>query len=109
MTLKQASIFVFGAEQICSSCLHSPSSKDTFEWLEAALMRKFPASSFQIEYIDIFHPPIDKDKQQLAKRIIDEEMIYPVVVMEGKVIAEGNPHLPSIYRKMEAVGIKPNS
>ena len=42
MVMKEIEIEVYGAEQICASCVNLPSSKDTCEWLEAALTRKFP-------------------------------------------------------------------
>lgn len=38
---KKVAIQVYGAEQICASCVGAPSSKDTFEWLKAALSRKY--------------------------------------------------------------------
>ena len=35
-------IEVFGADIICASCVNAPSSKDTYEWLQAAISRKYP-------------------------------------------------------------------
>jgi hypothetical protein len=60
---KNISIFVYGTEQICATCMNLPSSKDTYEWLEAAVLRKFPHQSFTFEYIDIFSPPNDELKK----------------------------------------------
>ena len=37
-----AIIEVYGANIICASCVNAPSSKDTYEWLQAAIARKFP-------------------------------------------------------------------
>ena len=48
MEKKKIEIQVYGAEQICASCVNLPSSKDTCEWLEAALQRKFPNQPFSI-------------------------------------------------------------
>ncbi len=43
---KKPLIEVFGAEIICASCVNAPSSKDTYEWLQAAIDRKFPNQPF---------------------------------------------------------------
>ena len=50
-------IIVYGAEELCPSCLHSPSSKETFDWLNAAISRKYPEQPFEITYVDINNPP----------------------------------------------------
>ncbi|GAA3319967.1 hypothetical protein GCM10020331_029050 [Ectobacillus funiculus] len=47
-------ISVYGAKVICASCVGMPSSIETFEWLQAAIRRKYPEQLFQFEYIDIF-------------------------------------------------------
>lgn len=97
-------IFVYGAEQICASCVGLPSSKDTYEWLEAAIGRKYPEQAFNIHYIDIFNPPENKDHKQFAARVVEEEFVYPVIVMDNKVVGEGNPRLKDIYAVMEKKG-----
>jgi len=97
-------IVIYGAEQICASCVNLPSSKDTYEWLEAAISRKFPGQPFAISYVDIFNPPKEDDKAAFAKKVIDEDMFYPVVVINGAVIAEGNPRLKTIFAEMEKYG-----
>lgn len=104
MTKNQIAILVYGAEQICASCVNLPSSMDTYEWLEAAIARKFPNQPFKVEYIDIFNPPADNEKQMFAQRVVEEDMFYPVVVIEGKVVGEGNPRLKTIYAEMERHG-----
>lgn len=48
-------VYVFGAEEICASCVNLPSSKETATWLEAALGRKYP-DRVTVQYVDIFHP-----------------------------------------------------
>jgi disulfide oxidoreductase YuzD len=104
MNRKEVDICVYGAESICPSCVNLPSSKETFEWLEAAIKRKFPHQSFKISYVDIHQPPDEEFKRIFAKRIIDEEMFYPVVLMEDKIIGEGNPKLKLIFAEMERYG-----
>lgn len=59
---KQAELFVYGADVLCPSCVNLPSSKETYEWLEAALKRKYPDQPFSITYIDIHQPPENDPK-----------------------------------------------
>lgn len=97
-------IVIYGAEQVCPSCVTLPSSKETCGWLEAAISRKFPDQPFLITYVDIFNPPNETDKQEFAKKVIEEDMFYPVVLINGSVIAEGNPRLKEVYAEMEKYG-----
>lgn len=101
---KEAEIFVYGAEQICASCVNLPSSKETYEWLEAAISRKFPDQPFKIRYIDIFNPPEEEAAKAFAERIIEEDLFYPVVTMDDEIIGEGNPRLKDVYKKMVEYG-----
>ncbi|WAA11890.1 YuzD family protein [Fervidibacillus halotolerans] len=103
---KPVEITVYGAEQICASCVHSPSSKDTYEWLQAALKRKYPNQPFSINYVDIFQPPEDKKKKEYARKIIEEDLVYPVITIEDHWVAEGNPHLKKICSEMEKYGYR---
>ena len=104
--MKMAEIFVYGAEQICASCVGMPSSKETYEWLEAALTRKFPAQPIKFTYIDIESPPDDPTVREIAEKVQNDEYFYPLVVMDGNVLGEGNPRLKSIYEALEANGYK---
>ena len=104
MTQKEIEISVFGAQQICSSCVQLPSSIDTFEWLEAAVRRKFPYPSITFSYIDIEQPPKDEEKRKFAKKVVEEDLFYPVVVMEGIIVGEGNIRLKTIFRELEKYG-----
>lgn len=99
-------IAVYGAEQICASCVGLPSSKDTVEWLEAAIARKYPNQPFQVVYIDIFSPSANQAKQAFAQKVIDEDLFYPVVVINGQIVGEGNPCLKAIYEVMEQFGYR---
>lgn len=100
-------IVLYGAETLCPSCVHLPSSKETFEWLEAAIARKFPNQSFQMTYVDIHQPPAEEEMERFAKRVIEEDMFYPVVVIKDKVVGEGNPRLKTIFAELEKHGYKP--
>ncbi|WP_143331898.1 YuzD family protein [Domibacillus antri] len=100
-------ITVYGADQICAGCVNLPSSKDTYEWLEAAISRKFPDQPFTIEYVDIFSPPDDELKKEMAARVIEDDLFYPVVFIGNEMVAEGNPRLKPIFAKMEKHGYTP--
>lgn len=103
---KPVEICVYGAEQICPGCVQLPSSKDTFEWLEAALRRKYPNQPFDIRYIDIFSPPENEEIKSMAEKVVSEEYFYPLVVINGIVVGEGNPKLKRICEEMEKYGYK---
>ncbi|MBC2172332.1 YuzD family protein [Listeria booriae] len=97
---KEARIFVYGSTNICASCVGAPSSKETEEWLRAAIGRKFPDQPFQVEYVDIFAPQEETELKKIADMIVEEDYMYPVIVIDGEVIAEGNPRLKDIYAMM---------
>lgn len=104
MTRQEVEIIVYGAEQLCPSCVNLPSSKETFEWIEAAVKRKFVDQLFTITYVDIHNPPENSAKKEFAEAVIEEDMFYPVVVIEGKIVGEGNPRLKTIFAEMESYG-----
>ena len=100
-------ICVYGADVLCPSCVNLPSSKETYEWLEAAVARKFPNQPFQISYIDIFNPNTeDETKVDWASKVVEEDMFYPVVVINDEIVGEGNPKLKTVYAEMEKFGYK---
>lgn len=104
MERREINIEVYGAEQICASCVNLPSSKDTCEWLEAALSRKFPSQPFSISYIDIYNPPSSEKIREFALKIIEEDLFYPLIRIENEIVAEGNVRLKAIVEKMEQLG-----
>ncbi|WP_394234494.1 YuzD family protein [Niallia oryzisoli] len=104
MEKKVVEIAVYGAEQICASCVNLPSSKDTYEWLEAAVKRKFPNQPFTFTYTDLFKPTDVEEKQQMIKRILEEDLFYPVVVIEGNIIGEGNIRLKTVFAELKRYG-----
>lgn len=100
-------IVVYGAEELCQSCVRLPSSKETVEWLEAAISRKFPNQNFVLSYVDIYNPPSeDPAKEAFSRKVVEEEMFYPVVVINEKVVGEGDPRLKSIFAELENYGFK---
>ncbi len=104
MPTKEVEIIVYGAEVLCPSCVNLPSSKETYEWLDAAIARKFPEQAFTISYVDIYNPPEDSSKKEFAVRVIEEDMFYPVVVIEDEIVGEGSPKLKTIYKELEKYG-----
>lgn len=104
---KNLTVEIFGADVICASCVNAPTSKDTYEWLQAAIDRKYPNQPYEITYIDI-HKPIENEHQQdLASRILDDEFFYPLVVIAGEVIGEGYIQLKPVFAELEKHGFTP--
>lgn len=99
-------IVLYGAEQLCPSCVNLPSSKETFEWLEAAILRRFPDQPFKMTYVDIYQPPQESEKEDFAKRVLEEDLFYPVVVIKDKIVGEGNPRLKTIFSELEKYGYR---
>lgn len=95
---------VYGAEELCASCVNLPSSKETADWLYAALTRKF-GTQIKIEYIDLYHPKNERE-QRFASKILNEDLWYPVVVIGEEIVAEGNPKLKQIYQHVEQLGAR---
>lgn len=104
MTASPVTIEVYGADVICASCVNAPSSKDTYEWLDAALSRKYPDQPFAITYIDIDNEISDERQADIAEKIRDDEYFYPLVMIDGEMIGEGYIQLKPVYQAMEARG-----
>ncbi|GAA0500124.1 YuzD family protein [Salinibacillus aidingensis] len=104
---KEITITVYGADQICASCVNAPGSKDTYEWLQAAIARKYGDANIHYTYVDIFSPPEDEKIQDLARRVADDEFFYPLVLVDDEIAGEGNPRLKTIYSKLEEKGLQP--
>lgn len=96
-------ITVYGADIICASCVNAPSSKDTYEWLQAALARKFENKQFRFEYIDINEPPDEEKHKQFAAKVIEEDLFYPVVLVNDEIAGEGIISLKSVTKAVETV------
>ena len=100
-------IEVYGADIMCASCVNAPSSKDTYEWLQAAIERKYPNQPFTIRYIDI-EGPIDNERDQdYANRIHDDEFFYPLVLINDEVVGEGYVQIKPVFTALEHAGFIP--
>ena len=100
----QPTIEIYGADILCASCVNAPSSKDTYEWLDAAIRRKYPEYSFIIRYIDIENDSLDVRDADYAARIQDDEFFYPLVLINDEVIGEGYIQLKPVFQKLEELG-----
>ena len=92
---------VYGTKVICASCVGMPSSTETFEWLQAAIGRKYEGqeNKFNFEYIDFQEEQEDEDKKH--SRSVVEDLFYPVVLVNGEIVGEGNPRLKDVYEEIE--------
>lgn len=103
MANKNIKITVYGADQICPSCVGAPGSKETYEWLQAAITRKYNNPDIEYEYIDINRTHEDEKHQNFIERIFEEDLFYPIVFVNEDLVAEGIPTLKPIYEKIEQV------
>lgn len=107
MTEKIIQIEVYGAEIVCASCVNAPSSIDTYEWLQAAITRKYMNNPFQIEYIDMNSATEDTRKTEWIEKLQNDELFYPLVLIENEVIGEGYIQLKPVYAALEQHGFTP--
>lgn len=103
--MEKLEILVYGAEVLCASCINAPSSIETASWLDAALARRYDRDSYQVRYVDIFHPQTEEERR-VSKRIIDEDLWYPVIVVQDTIISEGNPQLKKVFQALEEKGLR---
>lgn len=96
-------VTVYGAKQLCASCLHLPSSEETASWLSAALARDY-GEAVRVRYVDIGRPEREED-QKYADLILNDTYAYPLVVINDEIVGEGDPRLPVIRRKLEQLGV----
>ncbi|TFD95918.1 YuzD family protein [Jeotgalibacillus sp. R-1-5s-1] len=106
MSQHPVTITVYGAETICASCVGAPSSKETYEWLEAAIGRKFPGQTFKMDYVDLNTEHEDPKKAAFVKKVWEEDLFYPVVLVEDEIVGEGNPRLKAVYKELEKYGFE---
>jgi disulfide oxidoreductase YuzD len=107
VTKQTIAIEIYGASVMCASCVNAPSSKDTYEWLQAAIDRKYPEQPYQITYIDIENPIEDERRNQWAERVKDDEFFYPLVLINNEIIGEGYIQLKPVFKELEKLGFEP--
>ena len=104
MSKSKSVIEIYGADIICASCANSPSSKDTYEWLQAAIGRKYPNQPYNIEYIDIESDITDDRQKGIAQQVLNDEYFYPLVMINGEMIAEGHIQLKPVFSEFDKRG-----
>lgn len=106
MGQSKAIIEVYGADVICASCVNAPSSKDTYEWLQAAIARKFPNQEVKYRFINIDNVLENERDIDYANRIRDDEFFYPLVLINDEVVGEGYIQIKPVYEALEKLGYK---
>lgn len=104
ITQDNVEVLVYGTAVICASCVNAPSSEETASWLQSLFDRKYGDNIIKVKYIDFQKPENEQDKL-FARKIILENLWYPVVVINGEIITEGNPNLKVIFNKLKELGI----
>ena len=104
MNKSKAIIEVYGANIICASCVNAPSSKDTYEWLQAAIARKFPDQEVTYRFINIDDILENERDIDYANRIQEDEFFYPLVLINNEVVGEGYVQIKPVYEVLERLG-----
>lgn len=98
-------VTVYGRKQICASCVGAPGSKDTYEWLQAAIGRKYDTSNVSYQYIDMDLDTHEEEHLKMIEQMEEEDIFYPLVLMNEDIVAEGIPNLKMIFREIDERGI----
>ncbi len=98
--MTKISVVVYGAEVVCASCVNAPTSIDTYQCLQALLLRKFPQHHFEFTYIDIRNDTenLTDHDMQFIERINEDELFYPLVTMNDEYVADGYIQYKQITR-----------
>ena len=99
-----AIIEVYGADILCASCVNAPSSKDTYEWLHAAIARKFPNQEVTYRFINIDDVLENERDMDYATRIQEDEFFYPLVLINDEVVGEGHVQIKPVYEALKRFG-----
>lgn len=102
---KDITITVYGAEQICPSCINAPGSKATYEWLQAAIGRKYVADDLNYVYVDITEKHDNPEHQAFVDKIHEEDLFYPIVFVNDEMVGEGIPRLKTVYKALDEEGL----
>lgn len=105
MSKKKVTLTVYGAEHICPSCVGAPGSKDTYEWLQAAIGRKYVDDVIKYEYVDIEEEQEDEEHRKFVERVYEEDLFYPVVLINGEMVSEGITQLKAVYDALDKHGV----
>jgi disulfide oxidoreductase YuzD len=101
---KVIDVCVYGVDIGCSGCNHLPSTQETVTWLQAIFLRKY-GQQIKVRCIDIDHP-VNEKEAALSKQIIKQNLLYPVIIIEGEIVSEGNPRLRDLEVVLHRLGVK---
>lgn len=89
--MTKVSVVVYGADVVCASCVNAPTFKDTFDWLQALLKRKYSDINFEYTYIDFQKDTenLSDHDQQYIEQLENDELFYPLVTMDDMLVADG--------------------
>lgn len=100
--MTKVSVVIYGAETVCASCVNAPSARNTYDWLQTLLPKKYPELDFKFTYIDI-----DRDTENLTdhddqfiEQIKNDELFYPLVTMNDEYVTDGYVQLKPLKRYM---------
>ncbi|PHK48849.1 YuzD family protein [Staphylococcus edaphicus] len=101
--MDKVSVVVYGADIVCASCVNAPTSRNTFDWLQPLLKRKYPEKQFEFTYIDIEKDTenLTDHDQQFIERIQEDELFYPLVTMNDAYVSDGYVQLKDITKFMD--------
>lgn len=106
--MTKVSVIVYGAETVCASCVNAPSARNTFDWLQTLLPKKYPELDFVFTYIDIQHDVdnLTDHDEQFIEQIHNDELFYPLITMNDAYVADGYIQLKPLKRYMtETFGV----
>lgn len=106
MDNKQVTISVYGREQICANCVGAPSSWETYEWLQAAINRKYKGEFLDFEYIDIDKKQVIQKHKEFITKIEEDDLFWPVILVNDEIVSEGIPHLKQVYKALDENGLE---
>lgn len=98
---------VYGADVKCASCVNAPGSRETYEWLQAAIGRKYNDSMVTYSYYDFQEGDQDGADPSIIQQLADDELFYPLVVVENEIVSEGDPWLKKVYKALDKNGLLP--
>ncbi|WP_101843186.1 YuzD family protein [Halobacillus sp. Marseille-P3879] len=104
---EKVQLTVYGSSERCASCVNAPGSKETYEWLQAAIGRKYDPERLTYRYVDVFEDEYTEDDEKYVEQIKADELFYPLVIINGEIAGEGNPRLKDVYICLEQNGLQP--
>lgn len=67
------------------------------------LKRRYNEADFSYEYVDMDEEPTSETHRQMIDKMEEEDMFYPLVLLNGKIIAEGIPNPKEIFKAIESL------